>query len=267
MPDKDEKLVEQLSQLDLELNDEDEDDEDQPYMMVGPVTIQKNTFKNATVKDNLGFNPKSKKVANKAKTALQLGTTGTTSLVNMTGGHAGLTALIGGATLGAGPIGLLVASAALTLASSTSKVISAKKTHDHIKGLQKIQLNASSYGCKSKSKNNHNYIIETALPYIIAKKTKKRTRKLGGSVPIIGSNLETARSAIKSVIKRARRTRGKSRYLNAQKIAEHHTETRCELTAAIIAELFGISMDDAAETFTIDTEQLATVLSIKMRSV
>ena len=277
MGDPVDEMLRRLSSADLVMGDDDDDDDgaDQVWMAVGndgSDTLGKTKpRKVATTKQALGFDPKAKTVAHGVKTTASLGVTTATQITNFTGGAAGVGALVGGATLSAGPIGLLIASAALTLASTGTKAVSAKKTHDHIKALEKIRLEAGSLTCDH-NHNEHKFILETSLPYIIAKKKKKRFRKVGGAVPVIGATLESVRAATKAGMKWAKGTRGKNRHFHAEKIAVHHTRTTllrrvCPLTTAIIAELFGVSTEDAALASSVPSDQLATVISIKMKSV
>ncbi len=268
MPDQVDEMIRRLSSVDLAMEDEDEDDgADQIWMPPSDAQpVEEPVRKVApTSKEAVGFSPRAKTMATVAKGGASFGVGAATNVTNITGGTAGFGALVGGATLSAGPIGLLIASAALTLATTGTKVVSAKKTHDHIKALEKIKLGAGDLTC-NRVDNNHKFIVDKTLPYIIAKKKKKRLRKVGGAVPVIGA-VETARAKVKAGLKWAKGTLGKNRLFHAEMLANHHTSARCQLTSAIIAELFGISNDDAVEASFVKTDQLAKVISIKMKSV
>lgn len=197
-------------------------------------------------------------------------TTGTLNMVNTaTGGSlmgkAGWGALISGASLGAGPIALLVASAALTVVQSTAHAVSAYKTNEHIKNLRAIYAEASSYGCQCQD-HNHSHIQNTVLPYIIAQKEKKRVRRMGSAVPVLGSAIEQARAKARASYKWATGSLGKNRTLYAQQLAHHHT-CGCDLTSAIIAELFGLSKEEADASRRCLIAELAAVISVKLKSV
>ena len=272
MPDKVDEAIRTLATWDSDMGEDEDEDQEMPFMITTTAPVTANVTTTATkastdTKATLGFDPTAKKATSYAKGAVGVGVSAATQITNATGGAAGMGALLAGASLSAGPIGLLIASAAMTVTSSATKAISAKKTHDHIKGLESIQLNAGSLVCEG-HQTDHKFILEKSLPYIIAKKKKKRLRKLGGAVPIVGSSVETARSKIKGGIKWLKNSRGKNRLFHAEKIAGHHCSLDpCPLTTAIIAELFGISNEDAAAARSVRSDQLATVLSIKMKSV
>ena len=181
-------------------------------------------------------------------------------------GQTGWAAVIGGASLSGGAITLLVASIVQQITSVTLNVRSAYKTTRHLKALEEIKIKASKYKCKGNS-DDHKYIIDSVLPYIIEKKKAKKTRKIIGSVPVLGSVPMSARRVIKGSYKFVRGTRGKARSKQAEMLARHHKDGRCELTTAIIAELFDLKIEEARLLQFLDQTTLAKFLSVKMRSV
>ena len=181
-------------------------------------------------------------------------------------GQTGWAAVVGGATLSGGAITLLVASIVQQITSVTLNVRSAYKTSRHLKALEEIKLNAGKYKCK-RDQSDHKYIVDSVLPYIIAQKKKKKTRKIVGSVPILGSTPMAARRAIKGTYKFIRGTRGKARSKQAEVLSKHHRDGGCELTTAIIAELFDLTTEKAKLLRFVDQPTLAKFLSVKMRSV
>ena len=224
-------------------------------------------------KDALKVDNTAKVAANVGKQIVSKTGAALTIATNATGGslmgQAGWAALVSGATLGTGPIALLVASAALAITDAAKNGVSAYKTDVHIKNLQKIHANAASYKCESVSVD-HSYVVDTILPYIIAKKQKKKIRKIGSAVPMIGSAIEQARAKMKAGYKKAMGTLGKNRKLQAQYLATHHCTALsggCDLTSAIIAELFGLTTDEADATRKCNAVELSAVLSLKFKSV
>ncbi len=242
--------------------DNDEDGHSQAWQSPGPASLN--------ARNMLKIDNRAKITGNIAK-QIAARTTGTLNLVNSaTGGalmgKAGWGALISGATLGAGPIALLVASAALTAAQSAKHGISAYKTNTHIKNLQKIYADAAAYQCDDQ-KLEHSHVQNIILPYIIAQKEKKKIRRMGSAVPVIGSAIEQTRAKVKATYKWATGNLGKNRKLHAEQLARHHCNSRCDLTSAIIAELFGLTKEEADAARLCHIQELAAVISIKLKSV
>ncbi len=179
----------------------------------------------------------------------------------------GLVALATGAAVtGAGPIGLLVASLVFSVGFSVQAGVSAAKTHQHIKELETILANASSYSGAKPNSHDYNHVLRVALPYIIAKKKAKRLRKGVSTVPFAVS-LETGRSALKAGWKKITRTKGKARNYHALVLARHHCSSDCQLTAAIIKSLFWVDDETVEDLRNCPIEEVAAVLSTKMKSV
>ena len=181
-------------------------------------------------------------------------------------GATGWVALGGGASLLAGPFALLAAGTALSLGGSVRQGRAAYKTHQHIKMLESILAQADSFSCAQKQGFDHSEIVTKILPYIIAKKKKKRIRKAIRTVPLVGS-IETARSMLKKIEKWELNTHGKNRSWHAQRLAHHHVTTDCSLTKAIIAELFSVEENVAEQARYLEVDMLAKVLERKMKSV
>ena len=174
----------------------------------------------------------------------------------------------GGLALGAGPIGLLAAGTAMSLGGSVRQGVATYKTHQHIKMLDSILFLAKQghFHCEATNDPNHNDIIVKVLPYIIAKKKKKRIRKAARTIPVLGS-IETARSALKKIEKWELGTLGKARKWHAHQLAVHHCDTDCHLTKAIIAELFSVDEMVAEQARYCDDVMLGKLLEKKMKSV
>lgn len=252
-----------------EVEDEDEDDEDQSERRGSWHQIQQVA---PTVKpkasSTLSTNPRRRAAMQAAKTTARVGVTGAAIGTSVaTGASVGWVAVASGATLAAGPIGILVASTALTLTNSALNARSAYKTQKHIKALEEIQANAGSYACFAAGSPKHSAIANTILPYVIAKKKKKMIRKSAKVIPIIGSAIEGTRAGIKSIHKRRMGTRGVDRELHAETLANHHCNSDCGLTAAIIAELFSVDLADAEAARDCSIPQLAALIAIKFKSV
>ena len=214
---------------------------------------------------------KAKTTAGTTKSVVGVGLTATTGISTALGsgsalGQTGWAAVVGGATLSGGAITLFVASIVQQITSVTLSVRSAYKTSRHLKALEEIKLKAGKYKC-NRDENDHKYIIDSVLPYIIAQKKKKKTRKIVGSVPVLGSTPMAARRIAKGTYKFIRGTRGKARSKQAEVLARHHRNGACELTTAIIAELFDLTIEQARFLKFVDQPTLAKFLSVKMRSV
>ncbi len=257
-------IITTIETMDSMLGNVDEDDEQHEAPAQAWMPNSKGAMKvdnTAKIAANVG-----KQIVSKTGSALTIATNATGGSLM---GQAGWGALVSGATLGTGPIALLVASAALAITDAAKNGISAYKTDVHIKNLQKIHANAASYKC-SIIDSQHSYVVDTILPYIIAKKQKKKIRKMGSAVPMIGSAIEQARAKMKAGYKKALGTLGKNRKLQAQYLASHHCtmgSSGCELTSAIIAELFNLTIEEADAARKCNDQELAAVLSLKFKSV
>ena len=249
--------------------EDDDDDDDQSERRGSWHQIQQVAPRvKPKASSTLGTNPRRRAVMQAAKTTARVGVTGASIGTSIaTGASVGWVAVASGATLAAGPIGILVASTALTLTNSALNARSAYKTHQHIKALEEIQANAGSYACFSAGSPKHSAVANTILPYVIAKKKKKMVRKSAKVIPIIGSAIEGTRASIKSIHKRRMGTRGVERELHAETLANHHCNSDCGLTAAIIAELFSVDVADAEAARDCSIPQLAALIAIKFKSV
>ncbi len=217
--------------------------------------------------------PPQNKVVNKsdllAKTGNAVSTVGSygVSVAQLATGAPGVVALATGATIaGTGPIGLLVASMVFTVGFSIQAGISATKTHKHIQELEQIHAAVGSYACDKKGSLDHSHVANTVLPYIIAKKRAKRARKAFSTVPFAVS-LETARAGLKATIKKATGRKGRNRKYHALVLARHHCTSNCALTAAIIKSLFWVDDGTVEDLRSENIEEVAAVLSTKMKSV
>ncbi|WP_282604789.1 hypothetical protein [Pelagibius sp. Alg239-R121] len=252
-----------------EVDDDDDDDDDQSERRGSWHQIQQvQPTAKPKASSTLGTNPRRRAAMQVAKGTARVGLTGASIGTGVaTGATMGWMAVATGATLAAGPIGILVASTALTLTSSAINIRSAYKTQQHIRGLERIQANSGSFACFGAAGPKHTAIAHTILPYVIAKKKKKVVRKSAKAIPIIGSTIEGARSGIKSLHKRRMGTRGVDRELHAETLANHHCNSDCGMTAAIIAELFSVDIADAEAARQCSIPQLAALIAIKFKSV
>lgn len=280
MPEFNPNVTAAINRMDSMIEEDENDNyyESEPQHWMAPEIIpdtysgQHEVKFNVNAKDTLKANTKMKRTAMLGKQVV--GTTGMalTHATNFSGGalmgQAGWAALFSGAALSAGPISLLIASAALTIADSTKNAVSAYKTNQHIKNLQALQSKgAKGHFCQGQS-NHHDHIFDTILPYIIAKKQKKKIRKMGSAVPVIGSAIEQTRAKSKALYKLAKHGGiGRNRKLHAEYLARHHCHRTCYLTTDIIAELFSISFEEALATRDCNHIELAAVLSLKFKSV
>ena len=205
-----------------------------------------------------------------AKTGNTVSTVGSygVSIAQLASNAPGVVALATGATVaGAGPIGLLVASLVFTVGFSVQAGVSATKTHKHIQELEQIHASVNSYSCNKKAGHDHNHVADTVLPYIIAKKRAKRARRAFSTVPF-AVTLETARAGLKAGYKKfIAKSKGKARGYHALVLARHHCTSDCALTAAIIKSLFWVDDDTVEDLRSEKIEDVAAVLSTKMKSV
>ncbi|WP_282609419.1 hypothetical protein [Pelagibius sp. Alg239-R121] len=204
-----------------------------------------------------------KKAGNASSTVASYGV----SVAQIATSSPGVVALATGATLaGAGPIGLLVASLVFSVGFSVQAGISATKTHQHIKELEGILAGASGCSCSKPNSHDHSHVLSTALPYIIKKKKAKRGRKAFSTVPF-AVGLESGRSMLKAGWKKIKGTKGRARNYHALVLSRHHCTSDCELTAAIIKSLFWVDDATIEDLRDCPIEDVASVLSTKMKSV
>lgn len=173
-----------------------------------------------------------KSVASKAVTSAQIGTEASSTNT--------ITALATGAAVGGSGVGLLIAAGALTLGGGALAGKSAYKTNKHINALKEIKKNWQRFGCSSKGHEDHVSVGTGILNYIIAKKRTKLHRKaaVAGTLGVL-SSVETSRAIVKKAYKYCRGTLGEARHRNATILANHFIECDCELSDAIVAELYG----------------------------
>ena len=253
-----ELLTEIFAFADEEEDLDEADEDDGPEVVVNDII-------NTPARARKVFNrhPKTKTAAIAAMGITSLGVSGTQFL---TGG--GAIAVATGAAAGAGPVGLVIAGAALAGGSQGLAVRSMIKTHRHILGLNDIRLGAAEIRCPSADTPEHEQIETKILDYIIKKKKKKMRKKAISSAPL-GGLLVLQHRAGKGLAKWALGRKGKNRNLYAQIIAQHHwwTSGECGLTTAILAELFGMSEELAVAAGEIDPNDTAPAIARKMKSV
>lgn len=184
----------------------------------------------------------------------------------------GALALIAGATSATG-IGLVVTGGVLTVASSILSGRSAYKTKKHIDGLKDIEANAASMSCTMvhderlgsfASAQHHDIVVRHILPYILKKKRSKLYRKAASTIPGV-SLLEGIRAIGKKGYKYAKGTLGANREAAATWLAHHFLTYDCEVSNAIVAELYG-SEDEMIWLREQDAEVVVALLMEKMKS-
>jgi hypothetical protein len=115
---------------------------------------------------------------------------------------------------------------------------------------------------QNESRNAHLFILDNVLPYVIAKKEAKRTRK-GASAIGLGL-LEGIRAKGKALYKIARGTRGDHRQGAAAWIAYHWSQHHCLLCYDVVLELCG---DKAEQMRFWAFKDVVPALAEKMKSV
>jgi hypothetical protein len=175
----------------------------------------------------------------------------------------------GTAAASATGIGLVVAAGALLVGTSVLSARSAHKSRIHRNNLNKIYERRAAYACgpiqsgDEVNRFHHDVVANEVLPYIVSKKSAKFHRKVVGAVPIVGS-AETARSAVKSLYKRARGTKGQNRRNGAHWLGHHLITHNCGLSQAIVADLY--SFEEMLWLQSLKLSELIPLLMDKMKS-
>ena len=197
------------------------------------------------------------------------------SVAQMATGQSGAMGLAKNAAIGASVglsatgVGLLVTSSTFAVINSGLAIKSARSTHLHIRGLEKISeakkgLKCDSCSGVSRNGSDHELISNTILPAIISKKKLKRARKGVSGVPVLGGMLASAHSAKNGLVKRLKGNRGEKRHFHAEVLARHLVTHQCELAQSIVAELF--SENEALEIMRMNTGKAGPLICSKMRS-
>jgi hypothetical protein len=214
------------------------------------------------------------------KRAGKLGLTGVSAGVSLaqTATHTGALAAATGAAVGATGIGLFAVAGAVQVGTTVLASRAAYKTYHHIKGLQELydsrdrfsgaghcgQIVGDSLQQNGWSHVSHDMVANHVLPYIIRKKTSKMYRKVVTAVPVIGV-AESARAVGQKAIKKLRGTLGANRLAAAEWLACHFLECDCQLTQAIVAELYSVGEMEALKG-TDSYQEVAQYLALKMKS-
>lgn len=197
------------------------------------------------------------------------------SVAQMATGQSGAMGLAKNAALGASVglsatgVGLLVTSSTFAVINSGLAIKSARSTHLHIRGLEKIAEVKGKLTCDScegvtKNSSDHELISHTILAAVIAKKKLKRVRKGVSGVPVVGGMLASAHSAKNGLVKRWQGNRGEKRHFHAEVLARHLVTHQCALAQSIVAELF--SDAEALEIMRMNTSKAGPLICSKMRS-
>ncbi|ARU58417.1 MAG: hypothetical protein MI864_17455 [Pseudomonadales bacterium] len=174
------------------------------------------------------------------------------------------TAITGGTVaLSATGIGAVATAGAVALGSSITAGISLHKTLQHIKNLEEIQKQQGVRFCEGDS-HQHNYILNTVLPYIIAQKKRKMRRKGEETVPILGGMCTTLEEGARSIFKRVSGSRGKQRHHMAQALTVHLVSCECNLAQDIVAELW--SNEEMMAIRSMDSDEAGYWIFSKMAS-
>lgn len=215
-------------------------------------------------------NPKSWKSRHKKlKTGSKAGhlatSVGITATQQVTTGASAFAAITAGTALSATGIGLIAGSAALSVGKSYTAHRSAKKTQAHLDALSSILRGRNSYQCDAKHGPVHSYIASTILPYIVQQKKTKLARKKNERVPVLGSGYEAGKSLKHMVQKRWNGTKGKQRSFSAQWLAVHLLSHHCDLTEAIVAELYS---DEEMEMMKLSgSDIVASMIEDKLKTI
>jgi len=150
------------------------------------------------------------------------------------------TAASGGsvAISGAGYVAVPLAGA-VAIGKSVAAGVSVYKSQQHINKLQYILERGRSHGFCEGKPDEHNYIFDHVLPYIIEQKKRKLRRKAEQTVPVLGSVVSSIETGIHGAWKRARGTRSKERHFEAQMLTVHLVSCECDCTEEIVSELWG----------------------------
>lgn len=172
--------------------------------------------------------------------------TGISTVSNITGG--GTLASVGlGVTVftvsAATGVGLVIGGVAVMAVNSVVQAKSAISSYKHKVALENIRNSAqgsvtscSGLDGRMCDVHEHNEILNTVLPYVIAQKRKKSYRRGVGAIPVISLG-ETVRSIGKKIKKTVNGSIGQERETHAHTLAKHYITHDCNLCQRIIAEL------------------------------
>ena len=215
--------------------------------------------------DSKAWKNRHTKLKGAAKAGQIVGSIGITTAQNVVSGASVSAAVVGGAALSATGVGLLAGSVALTAGGSIAAHRSKKKTQEHLASLNKILLKRNNYKCEGRYAPVHSYIASTILPYIIQQKRTKLARKSHQRVPVLGAGLEAAKSLKHKIQKSWNGTKGKQRSFAAQWLAVHLISHHCELTEAIVSELYSEEEKEMMK-FT-GSDVVASMIEEKLRTI
>jgi hypothetical protein len=183
--------------------------------------------------------------------------------------HTGFVALglgVVGAASATG-IGLAAAGAAVTLGMMATGAASAWSTKKKIDLLEKIYGQRSSCICEAIDDvpriDDHKYIADTILPWIIRQKKHKKKKKIGSALG--GGMVVSAISMVRWLHKKRLGTLGQKRSFYAQVIAAHLLTFQCSLVTKIVAAL--CSPEKLVEMLSQDTDTITPEIAEKMKSV
>jgi len=211
-----------------------------------------------------------KRVAGGVATAASLGVTGAefgtgTSALAVGG------AIATGAAVSATGVGLVVTAAALTVGSIVVNARSMIKTISHFENLRDIQAGyqAKKYDrCRCRRagadlEDDHDWIGDKILPYIIDQKTEKAFKKGVGAagLGVLTTLYTMGRAAYKSLAS----TKGVKRNLYAHVLSRHLITHDCPLVEAIVAELLSWSEMESLKIRNSDI--VGAAIADKMKSV
>lgn len=139
--------------------------------------------------------------------------------------------------------GLLVVGGVMMIGDAVKDVVAWDKTRKHVRHLSELDCGGECSHIlegRASVQDEHDVIRRKVLPYIINKKKSKRNRKAISSFGAIagGGLAEGMRGAVKGSYKQLRGTKGKHRLYAAQWLAHHFLTHHCELSNAIVAELY-----------------------------
>jgi hypothetical protein len=178
-------------------------------------------------------------------------------------------AVVAGAAVSATGIGLVAASAVLTLASSGlagRSMVSSTRIVLALKELRKLVKNGEFalcmplIGASPDAATFHGLIGDKVLSYVISQKTEKAVKKGIEVVPLAGL-LTKAYAVGRYALKK---NRGKLRSYYANVLGEHLITCECPLARVITAVLYSVKEMQAMEQMNLD--KVGPLLGDKMKS-
>lgn len=165
--------------------------------------------------------------------------------------------------------GLLVVGGVMMIGGAVKDGVAWKKTKAHVRGLKEVSAGGASdcFHCnidKVAVLAEHSIIKNRVLPYVISKKQSKQSRKAMSSFGAIagGGLAQSLRGLAKGGWKKLRGTKGKNRRHASQWLTHHFLTHDCELSNAIVSELYSVD-----EMMWLKTQRPAIVVDLLMEKM